>query len=178
MNKTVVIYQSKYGTTQKYANWIADATGADLIEKSNVDIHQLAKYDTLIYGGGLYASGILGASIIVKHYAELKHKNIIVFTVGMESPEHKEAFIPIIEKNFPADIRKNINFFHFRGGINYAKLNIKHKIMMKLLQTKVASKRTPSEQDKAFLATYGKKIDFTDKTTIAPLLEYLKQLKN
>lgn len=176
MNNIVVVYESKYGSTKKYAQWIAEEAGADLFKRSEIDINKLIEYDTIVYGGGLYASGIAGISIITKNYEKLMDKNIIVFTVGVASTNNKEIFIPIIEKNFSKDIRENIKFFHLRGGIDYKKLGIIHKLMMRMLKITV-NKKDPkklSDEDKEFLKTYGKEVDFTNRDTILPLVFALK----
>lgn len=175
MEKVAVVYKSKYGSTKKYAQWIAEEAKADLYESSQIDVGKLTEYDTIVYGGGLYASGIAGISTITKNYNLLKDKRIIVFTVGLASTDKKEIFTPIIEKNFSKEMRGNVKFFHLRGGIDYKKLGIIHKSMMAMLKTMV-SKKEPDElsnDDKEILATYGGKVDFTDKNTIKPLLSLL-----
>lgn len=176
MNNIVLIYESKYGNTKKYAEWIAEEANADLIEKSAININKLLEYDTIVYGGGLYASGIAGISIITKNYERIKDKKIVVFTVGLASTDREEIFIPIIEKNFSKEMHENIKFFHLRGGIDYKKLGLIHRSMMAMLK-KTICKKNPKElsnEDKELLATYGKKVDFVDKETIVPLLDFLK----
>lgn len=176
MDKIAVVYRSKYGSTKKYAQWIAEEARADLYECSQVDINKLMEYHTIIYGGGLYASGIAGVPIITKNYNLLKDKRIIVFTVGLASTDDEEIFTPIIKKNFPSEeMRENIKFFHLRGGIDYKKLGIVHKSMMAMLKTMISRKDTNelSDDDKELLATYGGKVDFTDKNTIKPLISFL-----
>lgn len=179
MNNIAVIYKSKYGSTKKYAQWIAEETKAKLFECGEIEATKLMEYDTIIYGGGLYASGIAGISIITKNFEVLKDKKIIVFTVGLASTHRDEIFIPIIEKCFSKEMRDNINFFHLRGGIDYNKLGIMHKSMMKMLKIIISKKNTNelSDDDKELLATYGKKVDFTDKNSIEPLLLFLKNFK-
>ena len=176
MDKIAVVYKSKYGSTKKYAQWIADDAKAVLYECSQVDINKLMEYDTIIYGGGLYASGIAGVSIITKNYNLIKDKSIIVFTVGLADPENKEIFTNVIEKNFPSEeMRKSIKFFHLRGGIDYKRLGIIHKSMMAMLKIMLSKKDASelSNEDKELLATYGGKVDFTDRTTIKPLITFL-----
>ena len=58
--KTIVVYRSKYGSTKAYAEWISEALGCEMIEFKEAKIEQLMKYDTIIYGGGLYAEMING----------------------------------------------------------------------------------------------------------------------
>ncbi len=72
-------------------------------------------------------------------------------------------------------MRDYIKFFHFRGGIDYKRLGIIHKSMMAMLKTMVSKKDIDelTNDDKQMLATYGGKVDFTDKNTIKPLLSFL-----
>ena len=173
MKNIVVVYQSRYGTTKQYADWIADELKADIFEKSKVNTKNLNSYDIVIYGGGLYASGISGAKLLTKVHCE----QMVVFTVGLANPENTD-YSEIINKNFDAEIQKKIKIFHLRGGINYKKLGIMHKTMMaalkKMTQNKPAAELT--EEDNAMLETYGKKVDFTDKLMIYPLTEYVRTL--
>lgn len=180
MKKIIVVYKSKYGSTKKYAEWIANAINGDLHELSEVKAEDLLSHDIVIFGGGLYASGINGISIITKNFQALKNKKLIVFTVGLASTEDKEIFKPILEKNFTEEMRKEIQFFHFRGGIDYKKLNLIHKSMMAMLKRMVAKKKTEeqTDEDKSMLETYGEKVDFTDIKTIEPLVSYVKNLGN
>lgn len=175
MSNIAVVYKSKYGSTKKYAQWIAEETNADLFENSKTDVRDLIQYDTIVYGGGLYASGIAGISLITKNYEVLKDKRIVVFTVGLASTDRKEVFYSIIEKNFSQEMCDNIELFHLRGGIDYKKLGFIHRSMMAMLKT-VISKKDPEEltdDDRELLATYGGKIDFTDKNSLKPLLVFL-----
>ena len=57
MNKVAVVYRSKSGYTEKYAKWIAKAVGADLLKGEKTKVDDLLNYETIVYGGGLYAVG-------------------------------------------------------------------------------------------------------------------------
>ncbi len=178
MNKTAVVYKSKYGSTKKYAKSISERLNADLFEQSDIKTESLAGYDTIVYGAGLYASGINGISLITKNFDKLKNKNLIVFTVGLAATDDKEIFEPIIKKNFTEDMRSCITFFHLRGGIDYKKLNFLHKNMMGMLKKMVAKKKEEklTDEDKMMLKTYGEKVDFTDIASADPLISYVKSL--
>ena len=45
MNKIAVIYKSKYGSTKKYAQWIAEEAKVNLFEYSEMDVKELVEYD-------------------------------------------------------------------------------------------------------------------------------------
>lgn len=175
MTKIAVIYKSNYGSTKKYAQWISEKLNADLFEQSEVLIDELDIYNTIVYGGGLYASGIIGSSFIKNNYEKLKHKQLIVFTVGLAATDDESIFKPIIDNNFSEKMQSNIKFFHLRGGINYKELSISHKLLMFLLKVKLSfkDKTSLSIEDKQFIATYGKVVNFISEERLKPLLAYV-----
>ena len=63
----VILYQSKYGATKRYADWLSEETGFQCIETRKADINEIVTYDAIILGGGLYASGIAGLSFLKKN---------------------------------------------------------------------------------------------------------------
>ena len=177
MSKNVIVYKSNYGSTEIYAKWIAKELASDIYESKEIKVDKLKEYDNIILGGGLYAGGILGSSIINKNFDMIKDKKIIVFTVGLSPIEDKEIFKPIIEKNFTLEMRKSISFFHLRGGIDYKKLSIIHKVMMAMLKF-MLSRKIPeelTEDDKLMLKTYGDKVDFIDVNTAKEIVSYVEK---
>ena len=58
LKKGIILYQSKYGATQKYANWLSDQTGFVCIAVDKADMKQIQQYDVIVLGGAIYASGI------------------------------------------------------------------------------------------------------------------------
>ena len=110
MMKTVVIYKSKTGFTKKYAEWIAEKLSADIFNAAKVNINMLNKYDAIIYGGSLYAVGIIGVNLITKNINKLKDKKIVVFATGA-SPLRDEVVSEVINKNFTTEQQKYIKFF-------------------------------------------------------------------
>ena len=87
----IIIYQSKYGATKKYANWLVSITGYGCIETKNAVAADIAKYEVIILAGGIYASGIAGLSFLKKNIDKLYGKHIAVFCVGA-SPFDEDAF--------------------------------------------------------------------------------------
>lgn len=176
MMKTVVVYKSISGFTKKYAEWIAEELEADLLklEKNGIDI--LFKYDTIIYGGSLHAAGVSGVNIIKNNLNKLRDKNIIVFTTGA-SPSKESTISEVKDSNFSAEEQKQIQFYYFRGGFDFNKLNFTNKILMTLMKWKIKLKRHKTPDEKRMLAVYSKPMDFTKKENIKELLEYAHSLK-
>ena len=82
MSKGIILYQSKYGATKKYADWLVEETGFDCVETKNAKVVNLQEYDVIILGGGVYASGIAGLQFLKKNIGQLADKKIVVFAVG------------------------------------------------------------------------------------------------
>ncbi len=178
MGRTILVYKTKYGTTETYARWIAQALGADLFETSQIGPQELAGYDTIIQGGGLYAGGILGVGLITKNFDKLKDKNLVVFTVGLADPKNPSQFQSVIDKNFTQEMKSKIKIFHFRGGMDYKKLGMLHKTAMAMVKS-MAQKKPENERDeetRQLLETYGKSVDFRDRASIEPLVAYVRNL--
>ena len=56
----IILCRSKYGASAKYAEWISQETGFKIIDTKKADIKEVEKYDTIVLGGGVYASSIAG----------------------------------------------------------------------------------------------------------------------
>lgn len=178
MKKTAVIYKTKYGSTKKYAEWIAQNLSCDIFDAREVKVNDLLKYDVIIFGGGLYASGIIGIQTITKNYSKLKDKEIIIFTCGITNPEDKEQFELVLIRNLTEEMRKNCQIYHFRGAIDYQKLKLFHKAIIAMLakMVKKIDDDKKTDKDKLMLEIYGKHVDFTDENYIKPLIEYVRNL--
>lgn len=69
--------------------------------------------------------------------------------------------------------------FHVRGALNYPRLGPIHLTMMAVLRRSLLKKDPASltEEDRQLLATYGKVVDFKDKESIRPIVDYVRQLR-
>ena len=56
--KTIVIYNSQTGFTKRYAQWIAEATGADCLELPAAKKKNISAYEAIIFGGWACAGSI------------------------------------------------------------------------------------------------------------------------
>lgn len=173
MGNGIILFKSKYGATQKYAEWLAEETGYNLLDVEKAKIKEIIKYKHVILCGAIYASGISGLKFLKKHYKDLHAKNIAIFCVGA-SPFDEKAFNAIKAHNLKDEL-KDIPLFYGRGAWNEEKMRFIDRTLCKLLQ-KVVSKKTPSEYEPwetALMEAMGKSCDWTDKSYLAPLLEHI-----
>jgi len=171
--KAVVVYKSISGFTKKYAEWIAEELKADLFRIEKIDIDILLKYDIIIYGGSLHAVGISGVSIIKDNLNKLRDKNIIVFATGA-SPLRESTVSEVRDSNFSVEEQKQIQFYYFRGGFDFKKLNFINRVLMTLMKWKIKLKRDKTPDEKGMLAAYSRPMDFTKKENTKELLEYVR----
>jgi len=172
MQRIAVIYSSKYGAAKKYATWISEALGADLFDKKKTDPARIKSYGLVVYGGGIYAGGISGIKFILGH----KPKNLVVFTVGLWNPETTD-YTSMLKKNFDPAALDEIKVFHLRGGIDYKRLGIADRAMLAVIKKFVMDRKAPgelTEEDRVFLKTYGGNVDYTDRSAIKPIIDYIR----
>jgi len=180
-NKVVVLFRSKYGSTKQYAEWIAMEVDGDLFDAEKFDFRTISQYDTVVYGGPLYAIGILGISLIKNNLKKISDKKVIVFSVGA-SPAHEEALSAVKRNNFTEEMKEKVNFFHLRGGFNYGKLNPYDKFLMYILKLKLKHKKHKKENEltddeKGMLASYKHPVNWVNKKSIIPIIECIKNNK-
>lgn len=174
--KTVVVYKSKSGYTKTYAEWIAKELGADLKENNKLRIEDVSAYDTIIYGGGMYAGGINGLKFIKYNYEQLKEKNIAVWATGA-NPGRPEELQAVWEKHFSPEQLEHIKTFYLRGGFDISLCSKGDKILMNLLKSHLKKKENPTEDDKGIISMCEVPVDFRDKKNIEELCNWVRGLQ-
>lgn len=170
----VVIYNSQTGFTRRYAQWIAEASGADCFELSEARRKDLAPYEAVIFGGWACAGGISKLSWFKGNLDKWPDKKLIVFCVGgspIESPETALA----LARNFSESERKRVSVFYCPGGFNYEKMSAPSKLMMKLFIKSLKAKKDKTEDEQEMIAMISSSYDISDRKYIEPILDCLRK---
>lgn len=174
----IILYQSKYGATKKYVDWLAEDTGFDIVETKKASVSNVSKYDIVILAGGIYASGIAGLSFLKNSIGKLKRQKIAVLCIGA-SPYDKDAFNEIYKHNFKNEI-SGIKCFYARGAWDEEAMTFKDRTLCRMLQKAVA-KQDPSTYEpwqKALMCAVGHKCDWTDRKYLDELVRFIEETKN
>lgn len=172
----IVIYKTKYGSTKDYADWIAEELGCDAVDAKNLKIDDILGYDTIIYGGGLYAEVINGVSLITRNIDRLKDKKIVIYTTGITPPDVREYYDDeVIKKNFKNGVPENVKIFNFLGKMIQSELTPVHHAAIVSLKKLMSSKKNPSNMVKLLIELCSADGDFSDRKYIAELIEYVKE---
>ena len=172
--KIAVVYFSKNGSTQRYAEWIARSCKADLFPYAEADIDRLAEYDTVIYGGCVYSGVIQGIRFIKDNRDLLANTRLAVFAVGLTQPGDDAAFEEVLNRNFTPEERTGLTFFHFPGALDYKKLSFFQRGMMRMLKKSIQKRpaESRSQMEQYILDSYGGRVDFTSFTYVKPLVDW------
>ena len=174
MGKGIILYRSKYGATAKYAEWLAEETCFDIMQTRKASVEKLRRYDTIVLGGGVYASGIAGIGFLRKNLKQLQGKRLAVFCVGA-SPYEEKAFEELSAHNLK-DGLKGIPCFYCRGAWNEAEMSFPDRTLCRLLMKSVEKKdrETLEPWERALMEASGKSCDWTERRYLTPLIDFLK----
>ena len=171
----IILFQSKYGATEKYADLLSQETGFPCIETKKAQVKQTIDYDVIILGGGVYAFGIAGMSFLKKNISALSEKKIIIFCCGM-APFDDSTIIEI--KNHNMKEMPSVPLFYCRGACNTEKISFTDRALCNMLRKAVA-KKNPEDYnvlEKALIEAENKNCDWTDKKYLEPIIEYINKL--
>lgn len=195
MTNIAVIYAGKYGTTEQYARWIAEETGAALMPENSVSAGELADKDVIIFGGAIHAGAISGISTLKKLYPKIADKKILTFAVGL-SVSDPEVQAECRELNFtkqPSGFKRLVSggrqarmteqeeafsqlpCWFFPGAYDPSKVNGMDRKMMAVVRKMISGKRDEeiTDAERQLLEAIDHGADYTDKAAIRPLLEAL-----
>jgi menaquinone-dependent protoporphyrinogen IX oxidase len=160
-----IIYSSKYGATEQYARWIAEATGFEILNYRKV--RALPPQGPLVVGCSVLAGKPTLTKWLTKHLAGSPQREVILFTTSgapKEDPQHETNF----QAAFPGALSRQIRLFPLGGRMIFSKLSWMDRQFMKL-GAKILGKKDPA---------LGKKmledVDRVRREDLAPLLAALK----
>ena len=168
--KTIVIYNSQTGFTKRYAEWIAEAAGADCLELSAAKRKSMDTYEAIVFGSWACAGSISKLKWFKSNLDKWSDKRLIAFCVGgspIDNPEIEQA----LKQNF----MKNVRIFYCPGGFNYEKMSVSSKLMMKMFIKMLNAKKNKTEAEQEMIKMISTSYDISDKKYIEPILEYLKR---
>ena len=177
MERTVVIYKSKHGSTKQYAEWIGEELDCPVIEEKDFSKKDFDKYDNIIFGGCVQAGGIQGFDLIKKNmrWGRLDDKKIVTFAVGLNVMQ-KETRMQLREINFDKSYVERMTCYYCPGA--YKPEEIKGidagimTLMVKMLEGKDPLEMT--EDDKKLLEAVKKGANYVDRKYIEPIVKEFK----
>lgn len=168
--KAIVIYRSKTGFTQRYAQWIAEELSCEAIPFREAHKCDLSGYDTIIYGAGFHAGMIPGAKKFISMPA-LAGKRLVVFATGA-MPAAAPDVAKALRQNFTDEQWERVKAFYLQAGLNYERMSMLDRLMMKAFCSMV---KKQEGEDSEMYRMVSTSYDLCDRMQIAPMVEYCRQ---
>lgn len=152
--KTLILFASRWGSTEQYADWIAEAAGnCEVKALADFDYTDVNNCDKIVVGSRTYMGQISATKFLTTNWGVLSQKPVFLFTVGMipmDKPDSQKAFLQIPEK-----IRKELKgHVKLPGKIDLDKISWLDKLIVKAMNPK--------------------KLDIMDKSKIQPVVDFIK----
>lgn len=170
--KTIVIYNSKTGFTKRYAEWIAEAAGADCMPLPEAKKKDLTEYEAIVFGSWACAGSIKDVDWFTENMDRWKGKKLIVFCVGASpvTPDIEKS----LAQNFNAPKLERADVFYCPGGLNYEKMSASSRLMMRMFVKMIKAKKNKSATEEEMARVMSSSYDIADKRYIEPILTCLR----
>lgn len=171
---TLVLYTTRHGATQRYAQRIGQPLDALVKEAAYARLEKARSYDAIVLGCPVYMGKLKGLDFFADHAKDLKDKRLVLFTCGLNDPaqedERRKLEQQLREKL--GDALERVAVFHLRGSIRWQSLGLAERLMMKAmvadLKKKPESQRSRTES--LLIETEGGALDFSDEADIASIV--------
>lgn len=116
MEKTLILYRSKGGSTARYAQALARMIGGRALPASQADDGLLARADGIVFASWMRAGSLVGSGFLRRHAKALRGKRLALMVVGLAprlDPDSWEAFS---RRALPDFLRSDARVFYLRGA--------------------------------------------------------------
>ena len=166
MSNSVIIFSSKTGFSERYAEWLAQDLSCQAVPFKDRNALNLTKYDTIILIGGLYAGKMSGLKWFKSQ--SFPGKRLAAIAVGCSPagfPGQDESMRQLFGSS------PQIKGFYCQGGLDYEYMGAVDRAMMAALRRILRSK----PDQKAMLEGISHSFDATNRTFLLPVLTWLKE---
>ena len=173
--KTLIIYTSQTGFTKRYAQWLADRVGGDLLdlkEAQKKGNDYFDTYDAICYGGWAMAEKIVKAKWFLEKAENWNNKRLAMFCVG-GTPNGEPQVDALLQNALTDEQRDYIKVFYCQGGMSYEKMSAPTRITMKMFVSAIRNKKDATPEQKAMFDRMASSYDISDIRYIEPIAAYL-----
>lgn len=196
MERTIVIYKSKYGTAEQYARWISEELNCEAKDLDELKQRDLEGYDNIIYGGGVHAGGIEGFDKFRKwirpilkdaYYNSFDQnvefrsdmyepsKKIIIYAVGINLMNF-DARAQLRDVNFDKKWLRPVTCYYLDGKYEPERVEGADKLVMKFTTKLLRDKGLNMNADERnLLDRIDNGCDLIDRSQIEPIVKEFKE---
>lgn len=159
----VVVYESKYGATRQYAEWLGDKLKLPVIMGAEIKADQLNSCDFLLIGTPVYTGKFRIKNWMKKNVKILINKKLFLFIVNATAPGEQAKRNQFIQDNVPAEIRQYSEVYFLPGRLIHKNLTFFDRLMLKMAEKTIKD----PEKRKAIQSD----LDGIKKDNLVPLIK-------
>ena len=168
MKKTTIIYRSKTGFSQRYAQWLSEELGCQAVPFQERGTLRLTDYDTVILAGGLYAGRMAGLKWLERQLPRLAGKRVAALAVGCAPMDDNPGLPESMDKLFGR--LPQVRGFYCQGGLDYERMGAVDRAMMAALRASLRGK----EEAKEMLSGISRSFDGAKRENLAEILAWAR----
>ncbi|MBQ6621348.1 MAG: hypothetical protein IJH75_00750 [Mogibacterium sp.] len=170
---TLIIVNSRHGSALRYAEWISNALGTDMIPFNKRRLGYAALYQNIIYIGWVKNGSIEGLNLLQEnhHNFGLHGKKIIVCAVGAAEPT--KHYLSYIKKYNYIKGEFGKSFYYLPGQVNPDKINAADHGVFNAMNNGILKELPRSEAEELILRlTQG--YNGIDMASVQPIVDEIK----
>lgn len=171
--RTLILYYSKTGNTEKYAQDIARAVNADVLPFKKFKPKMIQNYDTIVFGARVLGNKIQKIDDFLRYYEDMEDKNVILFSVGM-SMVTKETRASMISSNL-LDMY-HVRYYQLRGSFDFKKLGKIEQFMFSNSLRMIANNSDATPDQRMLLTIKDHPIEYYDNAGIEKIITVINKL--
>jgi len=174
--KTLIVYTSQTGFTQKYAEWLGERMQGDVLnlkEAQKKDAAFFDGYQAIVYGGWAMAGKVTKSNWFLNKAPGWKDKRLAMFCVG-GAPAESRNVEAALKSMLTDEQRKYIKAFYCPGGFNYERMTATSRFAMKMFIASLKKKKNATEEERKMADLIATSYDISDKKYTEPIAEYLE----
>lgn len=160
-----IFYDTKYGSTRQYADWIGAATGLPVYSVADPEANP-ERFDFLVLGSPVIYYKVLIRRWVELHLDALLERPVILFTVSGARPGAK--LDGWVSESLPRAFVDHARRFALQGRMDPKKLGWWDRIMLQIGGRKNPDREAGREEIEGF--------DFMDRASIGPVVAAVREL--
>ena len=168
MSAPLIIYNSRGGSTRRYAQLLASATGGTAVPVKEVRPAQMQAADTVVFASWLMAGNLQGGGFLKRHWRILKEKRTVLAAVGLGRTLDEKLWDEYAARAFTPEMRESL-----RGAYNPAERSFLIRKLMNGVAGALEKKASPTPDDLALARDMRQGCDYVSADALSALESYL-----
>ncbi len=154
-----VVYQSRYGSTRQYAEWLSQSLQMELFSLNEMKDKNIAQFSEIVFCSPVYYGKILLSRYIKKTWNLFKGKKLYLLVVAGVDENAKEDIQNMINLNFKPIILSRLKWFYLGGRMELERLKLMEKFIVKRLAKIIEDEKERDKLQNGYDMIERKKLD-------------------